>query len=102
LLYNAFASLTANEIDANHPLMCVSCQSFHQEVQIRLPRELNGVIRRASKAVIDGKLTVVEGSLERSDYVSCKLKCASCAQAFELECETYHGAGGHGRPTNTT
>ena len=81
---------------------CNSCQSFQDDIQIRLPHELDSVIRRASAAVTDGTLRIVDGSLQWNDYISCKLKCSTCGQEFDLDCETYHGAGGHWRPVSTS
>jgi len=74
--------------------MCDSCSQFSEDKKIRLPRELDDLIRRASKAVTGGTLEIIDGSLQWDDDIVCKMKCTTCGQQFELNCNTYHGRGG--------
>jgi hypothetical protein len=73
--------------------MCDRCQRFATPVAISTLGQLQSL---HASLCTDGLrvLEIIDGSLQWSDHIECKLQCAACHQQFTLSCETYHGGGG--------
>jgi hypothetical protein len=92
--------------------MCPSCDEYDVQIEIHDPAQLRRIVKKLQVAVEDGVLVVDadrsgEITVEQPEFLALTLtesspdviaydfSCATCGQRFELECETYHGAGGH-------
>jgi hypothetical protein len=78
--------------------MCPKCEDFNAACEIRSPAHFEQILAELHAAVAASVLLIERGTLDRADHIDCQLACASCRQAFELTCETYHGRGGLWRP----
>jgi len=90
---------------------CESCTELMFDQPIISPADLAQSIRVIKQRFDEGVLVEAPVGNSRDtafsslpangpwpDLIHSRLACASCGQAFILECETYHGAGGKWMP----
>lgn len=96
-------------------MSCEKCRELMQTVEIRTPRDLQMVLRVVKANLQDQTIeqrvapaarvmpSVTIDSLSEGgswpDVLDEQFRCLTCGQSFHFEAETYHGAGGHWRPT---
>lgn len=91
--------------------MCSRCDEYDVRIEIHGPAQLRRIVKKLQVAVEDrvlfvdadrsGEITVEQPEFlaltlteTLPDVIAYAFSCATCGQRFELECETYHGAGG--------
>jgi hypothetical protein len=90
---------------------CSECAPYDLQRLIRSPGELSKVIKTVREAVLSGALFAdahpghpfldLDPDGPWQDVISYGFRCKSCARGFELQCETYHGAGGAWAPAES-
>lgn len=91
--------------------MCPQCETFGIHIEIHGPAQLRRIVTKIQAAISRQILRSTEQSdaaafVQQPDFVgldlsdtlpdvmSYQFECCTCAQAFRLECENYHGSGG--------
>jgi hypothetical protein len=96
-------------------MSCEKCRELMQTVEVRTPQDFQVVLRVVKANVKDQTIEQHVASAARvvpsitidslgeggpwPDVLDEQFRCLTCGQGFRLEAETYHGAGGHWRPS---
>jgi len=96
--------------------VCPNCEEYVIDIDIYGPAQLARIVAKVQAAVVDQRLQVIDPNpadftLQQPafvelnlneppapDAISYRLECCGCGQAFALDCEMYHGAGGAWKP----